>query len=173
MSNKLIAGDYMAGYYGKVNGLITGTDLCSNVGLTAVGIIVSGDITWLKFSHNYKTLFVADRPIASSVSWDIIQEKDLVKGKVVTIGDKIYLCRLMTGGNSNPASYAGGEWNDLIVRFTPDDTDSNWKIGLNICKEICYSSISSRVFRGLNSVTHVGQYSSNAFARYRPVLELL
>ena len=174
--SKLIAGTPMAGYYGKVNGLITGTDLCTAVGLTAGTLAVSGDITWLKFSHNYKTLFVADQAIRHTISWDQIQAQNLVKGKVITIGDKEYLCRLMTGGNSNPAASAGGEWNDLIVAFTPNDADSHWSDTWSWCQEIASIDIAKAYRRGSVSVSALNYSLRNAFETwisYRPVLELL
>ena len=90
----------MAGYYGKVSGLITGDELVAKTGLTAGTTAVSGDITWLKFSHNYKTLLVADRAIKHSISWDNIQAQNLVKGKPIKINGQYYLCRLMRGGIS-------------------------------------------------------------------------
>ena len=173
-NNTIIAGNELAGFYGKETGIITGTELQTATGLTAGTLAVSGDITFLKFAHKYKTLFVADRAIRTGISWDNIQAQDLVKGKVIEINGRRYLVRLMTGGNSNPASSAGGEWSDLIVQFTPNDEDSNWA-NWTICQEIISDNISNRVIRGFSTVgvnvyNTLGQASAST---YRPVLELL
>ena len=174
----LKAGTLEAGYYGKVNGMITGTELETETGLTAGTLAVSGDITFLKFAHKYKTLFVADRGIKHTISWDSIQAQDLVKGKVIEINGRYYLVRLMTGGNSNPASSAGGEWDDLIVAFTPNDEDSNWSNRTLIAEASANAFPGRRLVRGFTSVSEFAANYANANTTanvlyYRPALELL
>ena len=135
-------------------------------------------------------MFVADRTIRyGNSNWDALQAQNLVKGKVITIGDKQYLCRLMTGGNSNPASVSGGEWSDLIVAFTPNTADSHWSYsdpvnsahpygGYTWCQEIASTNIYERVLRGSAAVNGFSVVASNVVAGsnaygWRPVLELL
>ncbi len=179
-TDTLKAGDLMAGYYGKVNGLITGEDLSTVVGLTAGTLCHSADITWLKFSHNYKTLLIADRAIRSEISWDNIQAQNLVKGKIVTIDDKYYLCRLIRGSNTNPENGIGGEWKDLIIKFTPNTEDSNWSNFYTICQEIRSTYIGSRICIGGEAVDELAWGPSNDIKAigaipyvWRPVLEFL
>lgn len=198
-STELINGTDMYGYYGKYQGIITPNELISMTGITQGGTKNDGynnpneDITWLKFSHNYKTLFVADRTIHASVSWDHLNERGLVFGKVVDIDGQKYLLRLLQGANVNPASVSGGEesndeWESLIVKFVPSQEDSNWGViasanggsgGANtLCQETLSSDIDSCVSRGgLTNVTDFEttiEKSSNTFGRgYRPVLEVL
>lgn len=170
----LLDGDLMAGYFGKVTGLITGNDLSAKTGLTAGTTVVSGDITWLKFSHKHRTLLVADRVIKTAISWDSIQAMNLVKGKPIQIGDNYYLCRLMTGGDSNPAVFSGGEWYDTVRRFTPDTLDSHWSENKSWFQEIT-NSVSERLATHLLAVVSTSRSASNdeTSVGYRPVLELL
>ena len=83
----------------------------------------------------------------------------------------------MTGGNSNPSSEAGGEWDDLIIRFTPNESDSNWYNRSTWCQEIYNDRIGSRtVMAGrLGDVTTYGGFSASdtTWSCWRPVLELL
>lgn len=186
--SQLIDGDLMAGYYGKVDGLTTGDELFAKTGLTAGITKHSGDITWLKFSHNYKTLLVADRTLKHSVSWDDIQAQNLVKGKVVEIDGKYYLCRLMRGGDSNPTPRnvdASGEWGDLIIRFTPNTIDSHWsnvddvnagKGSVTWLQEVISTNLNNRANIGFDNVAtikHNPSSSIDSLFGYRPVLELL
>lgn len=185
------------GYYGKYQGIITPNALITLAGITE-GITKSdanndptANITWLKFSHNYKTLFVADRTIRHSISWGHLESKGLVFGKVVDIGGQKYLLRLLQGANVNPASVAGGansndEWDSLIAAFTPNTADSHWD-GVDavnasggsatLCQETAASSITNMCYRGQSSVTYINTGNSKAATAsvfsYRPVLEVL
>lgn len=177
LADTLQSGNLMGGYYGKVKNLITGNELFVMTGLTVGNTVNSGDITWLKFSYNYKTLLIADRDLKQSISWDDIQAQNLVKGKVIEIAGQKYLCRLMTGGDSNPASTSGGEWSDLIEIFTPSDEDSHWNDVRTFTQEISDSNITYRVTRGFDSVSGFSKSttagSASANFGWRPVLELL
>ena len=87
-STTLQAGTDMYGYYGKYQGIITPNALITLAGITEgttkndANNDPNANITWLKFSHNYKTLFVADRTIRHSISWNHLDSKGLVFGKV-------------------------------------------------------------------------------------------
>ena len=185
----------MYGYYGKYQGIYTPNEIIT------LGAITEGttkdddfndpeeDITWLKFSHNYKTLFVADRTIHYAISWNHLESLGLVFGKVVEKDGQKYMLRLMQGANVNPASAGGGlndEWNSLIVQFTPNQEDSNWGTGTTnigaegrttICQETSASDITRYVQRGYSSVDHFlnGNTKINNITNmgYRPVLEVL
>ena len=182
----LVSGNATAGYYGKATGIITGTDLYTATGTTGVGTstvsgnkgVDTGDITWLKFASNGKILFVADRNIKYSMSWDQIQTANCVKGKVITISGIQYLCRLLQGADINPASAAGtvnDEWK-LIVDYTPLEADSNWTSIYSLCQEVHSSGLTNRVLRGSSTVSYfAGGTSSVVTTTYgwRPCLELL
>ena len=192
---------YKVGYYGKVTGLITGRDLCSKVGITTGTLFTANDITWLKFYRKGKILLIASKPVRIDLSWDDIQAKDCVKGKVIEINGRGYLCRLMTGADSSPStstadgantdlslSKGNNEWDDLFVLFYNQgifndfDLWTNYnKVGPNSgtstrCQEVHSHSLPNRVGRGIFSVSHFSAGpSSHAGSGYgwRPVLEVL
>lgn len=183
------------GYYGKYQGICTPNELISLAGITE-GTTKNdayndpnADITWLKFSHNYKTLFVADRTIHNSVSWNHLDSKGVVFGKVVDIDGQKYLLRLLQGANVNPASVKGGansndEWDSLIVQFTPNTEDSHF--GTDIantnggsyawCQETYYNDTTRSIIRGSSTVDSLsprGKDTKTTNDSYRPVLEVL
>jgi hypothetical protein len=201
----LQAGNDLYGYYGKYQGICTPNELISLAGITQ-GTTKNDaynnpneDITWLKFSHNYKTLFVADRTIHYKMTWKHLDERDLVFGKVVDIDGQKYLLRLLQGANVNPASSGGGaasndEWDSLIGQFTPSTEDSHWARadlvngestvshygGYCLVQETWGSNINYGVYRGGISVDGFGSeeregglYGAENYYGYRPVLEVL
>ena len=206
----LQSGNLTAGYYGKVTGIITGADLFAATGTseesgsggTGAGIStpvspdptkgISGDITWLKFASNNKTIFVADRCLKYYVSWDYLQKNGLVFGKPIEIGGVKYLCRLMQGCNVNPAPnfygsipYTGvgtaipginNEWDNLIIPYTPLEADSHWTNVYSWMQEVHSYDLTYRVLRGYFSVSDfISNTSSSVISNrgWRPVLEVL
>ena len=116
---------------------ITGDQLATQVGLTA-GTAFNSDAGWLKFSLDYKTLYVAKRPFRRSVSWDQINARGAVFGDTqVEINGKLYKVRLLKGrGDELTTSISNGydtqpthnsEWNRLMyhVSGTPFANASN------------------------------------------------
>lgn len=192
----LTTGTDMYGYYGKYKGIITPNELIALSGITE-GITKNdayndptSDITWLKFSHNYKTLFVADRTIQYAISWNHLESLGLVFGKVIDIDGQKYLLRLMQGANINPAGTSGGansndEWDSLIGQFAPDTADSHWDVNDNVnsnggayCwfQETHNASIIMAIFRGATTLSNIGASTKGDKASYRgfrPVLEVL
>ena len=201
----LQSGNLTAGYYGKVTGIITGADLfaatgtsedstTSGSGTAAVSDNkgINGDITWLKFASNNKTLFVADRNVKYYISWDYLQKNGLVFGKPIEIGGVKYLCRLMQGCNVNPAPkfygsipYTGvgttipginNEWDNLIIPYTPLEADSHWTNVYSWMQEVHSDDLTTRVIRGYHAVSNFTYTTSSlvfAYGGWRPVLEVL
>jgi hypothetical protein len=180
-------GDFEKGYYGTVNGMITNSALSTAMNIT-VGTLLDGantDITFHKFIHMGRILYIPNRPIRHSISWDQIQTQNGVKGKVITIGDKKYLCRLLTGSRhyyTNNTSIAGGEWNDTFLHFhnlgilTAEQVYVSGNGRATWTQEVHSSSILSRVFRGLDSVagfSNVTATTTSSSRGWRPVLEEL
>jgi hypothetical protein len=189
-SQDLILGDSMAGYFGTVNGLITNTELTNLMAMTSGTLLDSAntDITFHKFIHKGRILLIPSRPIKHSISWNNIQAQNGVKGKVVTINGQEYLCRLMTGSRhyyTNNPSIAGGEWDDLFVRFHVNNggilTDEDiYVIPVNgrvtLCQEVSDKDISQRIHRGNGSYNQFWAAFSNnpsSVNGWRPVLEVL
>lgn len=191
----LQAGDDMYGFYGKHKGIATPNEIISLGGITE-GITKNDeynnpndDITWLKFSHNYKTLFVADRTILHSVSWDTLDSLDLVFGKVITINGQKYLLRLLQGANSNHSNVgvanSNDEWGSLIAMFTPNTEDNHFNVSDVVnssggnsswLQETSSADISRALVTG-NSIyirlLNTLKSSERINIGYRPVLEVL
>ena len=157
-------------YMGKVKNIISASDLYLKTEIEVGESLIENDITWLKFISNGKILLVADRCIKNRISWNQIHEQKCVFGKVITINNVDYLCRLLTSA----------EWDKLIVKYTPLDVDSHWKRTYTWCQnKTMYAKkndLTYRVFRGYSTVSGFIYYTSSyvyTFCGWRPVLELL
>lgn len=192
----LSAGDHRLGFYGEtlVTDLVDGDGLSAALGLTT-GTSQHTSEPWLKFNHHGKTLFVAKKPYRHSISWDAIAAINAVYGgetdaTFTSDFNDTFRVRLLTGGDADPASNAGGEWNDLIYRVHIDDpTGTNWASYTNTdivvgsgygryswVQETDASNAGYRVFRGISSLTSFLTYTSstaNSFYGWRPCLELI
>ena len=165
-----ISEEVKSSYEGKVNNIITVEELCQKTDLTIENLLLKGDITFLKFIYNNKTLLVADRNLKNMISWDRLDERDLVFGKVIEIDNISYKVKLLTAS----------EWDKLIVKHIPLDRDSHWRYMWSWCQNVYlryYSSdLTIRVLRGDSTVSGFDDAPSStvfATAGWRPVLELL
>jgi hypothetical protein len=184
-------GNTTAGFYGFVpsSEFITGNALATMIGLTA-GISQNSDAGWLKFSSNGKTLYVAMKTFKHTISWDQINSVSAVYGnRTVAINGNLYKIRLLTGGNADPASSAGGEWNSLMYgvhmstnpQWGPGYSNADLNVGTgnglaSWVQEKANSSSSNRVLRGNPDVSTFGNYISSGATTgsgWRPVLELV
>lgn len=190
---RLAAGTLDLGFFGYTwpDELITGNALASNIGLSA-GTAQFSDAGWLKWVKDGTIMFVARKPFRHTISWDQIDARGAVFGtRTVSIGGKTYKVRLLTGGNANPASAAGGEWNQIMYGTHRDEFPA-WAslsdCGLHVhgdcgfgfrswCQETSSSNSANRVLRGgLSGVTLFDVSTSsdtNAHYGWRPVLELV
>jgi hypothetical protein len=187
-------GDTTAGFYGFVpaSDFITGNDLAAQIGLTA-GTSHNSDAGWLKFSSNGKTLYVAMKTFRHSISWDHINAVSAVYGnRTVVIDGNLYKIRLLTGGNADPASSAGGEWNSLMYgvhmstnpQWGPGYSNSDLMLGLvnggaSWTQESLDVNSFHRVARGHSGISSFISYERNnsgntgIYRGWRPVLELV
>jgi hypothetical protein len=155
------------------------------------------DTDYMKFrSKNGEILFVAKKPVKHSVSWNSINggsdiqdpgnENSAVYGAMQEgINGETYKIRLLTGGNSNQASGAGGEWGDLLVALNIYDSNSyndayfrtgSGNGGTSWTQEQYGSSSSYRVTRGYLGVSGFHYFNSSnthSFYGWRPALELV
>ncbi len=192
---QLIAGTTEAGFYGEVDGptdLLTYGDLSSAIGLSAGNLINDSQSKWLKFSYLGEILYVAKTPARDSVSWNHINAAGAVYSgqSNITIGNNTFDVTLIKGGNADPSSAAGGEWNQLIypVHYY-DINDNNWNIGYtdvdlhtsgnepgrqNWCQETISGYPDRRVQRGYSISYYVGNPAtgSGTHTGWRPVLRL-
>lgn len=111
------------GYYGVVdsNDLISGDALALAIGLSS-GVSINSTSGWLKFKLNDTVLFVAKKPLRSSLTWDSIYAVGAVFGvdgvgptgpgstwgagsvnqnTCVNIGERSYRVRLLKGAYAN------------------------------------------------------------------------
>ena len=207
-----------SGYFGVVDAMdfVDGNTIIEevfgveNVPGTDLGNSNSG---WVGFYHNENYLFVSKKPLLHNISWNDIYNAGVVFGvdgfgpynsgvgvlqnKRITIGGFEYKIRLLTGGNGNPATSSGGEWNGLMYRIHTSDPlnlDNNlWDnfvnndlgIGLSNsgsgswCQETyyyqpLYPNLSVlRGITGISSYTNQLKSEPSLFSSWRPVLELI
>lgn len=193
---ELIAGDTTTGFYGEVptTDFITGDTLASEIGLSA-GTAQNNSSPWLKFASDGKTLFVAKKTYRYELTWDDMAAAGIVYGgdddTTVTIGNRVYRVRLLTGGDGDPASGPGGEWDALIYPVHEDDPNSDgWGVGYDdndlgiasgdgrttFCQETDDGATDERVHRGRDAIIFYNTVRSNyvtATVGWRPVLELI
>lgn len=128
--SELVAGTLEHGYYGEVpaDEFINGNNLATQIGLTG-GTAFNSDAGWLKFSLDYKTLFVAKKPFRYNLSWNQINARGAVFGTAqVTINGKLYKVRLLKGRGDgltttvddgfDTKSTWGSEWNRLMYHLS-------------------------------------------------------
>jgi uncharacterized repeat protein (TIGR02543 family) len=152
---------------------------------------------YLKFENTDGTvLFVAKTPVKHTISWDAInggnatQNAGNVNSGVYgamqkTINGETYKIRLLTGGNANPASSAGGEWDHLLVALNTYNSsvynDAYFGTGSgngrrSWTQEQHSSGSSARVHRGYDGVSSFRtnySYNANSDHGWRPALELV
>ena len=193
------------GYMGYIpaSDFITGSELIDLLDFRD-GMDQYSDAGWLKFyvgpravcnqSDQEKVLLIAKKSLKCDVSWDKINENQLVSGKrTLAINGHSYRVRLMTGGDAHPG--VGSEWNELMYRVHADQPElkSNWAtfdplVDTNItggdgrfvwCQETPLPKPAKhvvRVYRGYGGLTNwaTGASSySNTRNGWRPVLELV
>jgi hypothetical protein len=181
-------------FKGEVAGadLITASALATALGITGT-VLVDPNPNWLKFIDNGKTFYIAKKPMRTAVLWETLDAIGAIKGtKTLNIGGNIYKVRVMTGGNADPASSGGGEYNAYFGRVTVNytgpaadrwanysNTDVYWNGGtangeLTLCQEK-YSTNGplTRGYPGFNGLWYQAPGSTHGGYGWRPVLELV
>lgn len=164
-------------YLGKVNNIITSTDIRNLVGLSTTGILIfNDDITWLKFKYNNKILFISNRCVLYGMSWNQMNNVGIATGKTITINDTEYFCRSIsaTDNGSWNGQPIAGEWKDLIMEYTLNVSDSYWNEYYTLCRDDGQNS-SYGVIVGNTSIDNILQLSkttSHSTYAWRPVLEI-
>ena len=134
--NKVIKVGYKGeGYFGVVpaSELITGSALTSRVGVTE-GTAQHSNTPWHKFSWKGKVLFIAQKTIRHSISWDHLNSKNLIYGgKTIEINGVKYKVRLVKGALTDPSKYSdsdlgakGSEWNRLVAPLSVQRKNNSW-----------------------------------------------
>ena len=89
-------------------------------------------ISWIEVNDNGKKLLICDRNLIKEISWNELNAQNLAYGKVVKLGGKKYLLRLLTG-SINEANNELSEWDKYILNvneleglpISTDDDKSN------------------------------------------------
>ena len=71
-------------------------------------------LSWVEINDNNKKLLICDRNILKGMSWDELNNQNLVFGKVVIIDGQKYILRLLKGGDKKKDD-VDNEWNRYIV----------------------------------------------------------
>jgi hypothetical protein len=111
-----LAGNDTLGYMGEIpmNSFVNVAQVSSLVGLSR-GDVLGTTSGWLKCVDNGKVLFIAKAALREDAQWGTLNGLGIVFGtKVITILGRQFKVRLLTGGNGDPSSAAGGEWDRLM-----------------------------------------------------------
>lgn len=113
-------------------------------------------------------LLIADRPLLVNISWDDLNEQDLVFGKQISINGQQFLCRLLKVGAHVDAP---NKWDSALDVVGDANTLCKWK------KAACWgqeNTASYRALRGYGAARHwrfVAPDIRWPNYGYRPVLE--
>lgn len=159
-------------------------------------------LSWIEINDNDKRLLVCDRNILKQVSWNDLNDQNLIFGKVVIIEGKKYILRLLTG-YSEKKDYKRNEWDRYIANldniiglpiYTDCDIDNiskednqeeinkdnnnlwHWYNFSSFTQSEYSKSQKLCITRGLYSTTYSNQSDKELkyeTVGYRPVLELI
>jgi len=157
-------------------------------------------LLWVEINDNDKKLLICDRNILKGVSWDELNNQNLVFGKVVIIDGQKYILRLLKGGDKKNDN-SDNEWNRYIINEDKlfglplsTESDKSEKINnSNLDKingennslwhwiDICSLTQNikrekSCIIRGFYSNTYINDVKKEVSYKtvgYRPVLEVI
>lgn len=157
-------------------------------------------LSWVEINDNDKKLLICDRNILKGVSWDELNNQNLVFGKVVIIDGQKYILRLLKGGDKKKDDL-DNEWNRYIINEDQllglplsTESDKSEKINnSNLDKingennslwhwiDICSLTQNlkrekSCIIRGFYSNTYINDVKKEVSYKtvgYRPVLEVI
>jgi hypothetical protein len=176
------------GYFGRYTGIASGNGLASACGVT-IGtsqIYLNNPIDWIKFGYEDKILFIACKPIRTTISWDDLNAKGCVFGeKLVTFDGITYKCRLMRIRNGDPGTAFGRDltllsnvrqsiWDNL----TDNDLYLNQAIDANGRFSLAQETVESypqncQSFTGIGAYPMITKNVREAIFGWRPVLEVV
>lgn len=190
--NIILTGDENLGYLGQMamEDFIRSPDLSTLVN-NLDGQAITYNNAWLKCIDNGKVLYVAKTPLRKDATWAHLNSRDIVAGKIVTFLGRQFKVRLFTGGNTNPSTAAGGEWDRIMYGLCTarpvgspvlaNFSESELGVGSSqngratICQE--KTTTGTMVIRGAAGLKHYGggtNIGSNGdIFGWRPVLELI
>ena len=159
-------------------------------------------ISWIEINEGNKKLLICNRNLIKNISWNELNNQNLVYGKLIKLGEKKYILRLLTGA-INEFGQEYSEWDRYILNAgeiegipvsTDDDKNNtikeeagdksesesnsmwNWRNCCSFTQSEYGKNNKFCVIRGLYSTTY-NNYCDKDISYdtvgYRPVLELL
>ena len=159
-------------------------------------------ISWVEVNDNEKKLLICNKNLIKGISWNELNAQNLAYGKVVKLGGKKYILRLLTGSTTERGTEFS-EWDKYILNaneldglpISTDDDKNNTIKEDNECKENgksnllwhwceCCTFTQSEygkndkfcIIRGMYSTTYNNYCDKDITYEtvgYRPVLELI
>lgn len=128
--------------------------------------VPDNEITWILVNR----IFIADRCVLTSVSWDNLADSNVVFGHAgVTIDGLVYRIRLLNLGETDRAP---NEWDDALKEAGDSDAVWHWRNQFFWGQETS-ESIPGRVTRGFTLPRNWNHWTASSRAAYigwRPVL---
>lgn len=174
----IVSGDTNFGFYGEVPNteFITYGDLSTNVGISQGNLINDVESTWLKYSFEGKTLYIAKKPAREKLSWNALNNVGIFNWTpTVSIGGMLfkvgylhieYPTRPSTDNSAGllAHSYSGHD-NALLASYTEAE--------LQITTYTWIKTYASSWFAWKYDTFGSSSSSSSTYYGWRPVLELV
>lgn len=77
-------------------------------------------ISWVEINEDGKKLLICDRNLIIGISWSELDNQNLAYGKIIRLGGKKYLLRLLTG-SPNEMEENPSEWDKYILNLNEID----------------------------------------------------
>ena len=164
-------------------------DLALAVGVTAESVggtaINQGDGWYHWLNADGSELYIAERPIRHSITWEAMDALGIVNGtKTIVVKGRTFKVRFLLGATADPSSTLGREWNKYILPLFDGTLDSKTSdqlgiIGTDMGKMNMLQEVDPRgghcaaVYRDINEMWYQPYNQTNPGYGWRPVLELV
>ncbi len=147
----------------------------------------NSQIPWIHLKDGLKHIYVCKQVLATNISWDYLNERNMIYGTPVTIDGKDYKLRVLAenewiGIIRNVYNISGlpmPTQEDLTDTNTYGQLDGqhnqlwNWWGIWTTCQETISGSVMERGYSNVNKVTYYSASASFKDAGWRPVLEYI
>ncbi|EPS55310.1 TPA: hypothetical protein ACXDAY_001112 [Clostridium botulinum] len=148
------------------------------------------EIQWIHIAENNKHIYISDQVLVTDISWNYLNERNMIFGTPVTIDGKEYKLRILTGGDLQNQN---NEW-DTIIRNTANitglpkptqedltntntygqlDGDHNQLWNWWGIRTICQETLYSRGYTGASGSISINPPERSPALGWRPVLEYI
>ncbi|MBN3380857.1 hypothetical protein CF061_21140, partial [Clostridium botulinum] len=147
-------------------------------------------ISWVHIKDGNKHIYISTKVLATNVSWNYLNERNMIYGRSVTIDGKAYKQRVLTGGDLQNQN---NEW-DTIIRNTANitglpkptqedltntntygqlDGDHNQLWNWWGIRTICQETLYNRGYTGASGIISSSPPERSPALGWRPVLEYI